>query len=143
MNATFPRLAIATLTFGLSAGFAFAQDVTGAGATFPAPVYAKWSDAYNKATGARINYQSVGSGAGIKQKMCIRDSLEEVRAKRIKSVTLQESPGGGTEIIALTNDDKRLRSTATYLDRGLVGDLIANGCLLYTSSWSTAIRRPS
>jgi hypothetical protein len=37
------------------------------------------------------------------------------------------SPGGGTEIIATTNDDKRLRSTATYLDRGLVGDLIANG----------------
>ena len=44
-----------------------AQDVTGAGATFPAPIYAKWADAYNKATGARINYQSVGSGAGIKQ----------------------------------------------------------------------------
>src|SRR5881394_3290228 len=46
---------------------ASAQDATGAGATFPAPVYAKWTDAYNKATGARINYQSVGSGAGIKQ----------------------------------------------------------------------------
>ncbi|WP_374585382.1 phosphate ABC transporter substrate-binding protein PstS [Ideonella dechloratans] len=46
---------------------ASAQDVTGAGASFPAPVYAKWADAYNKATGARINYQSVGSGAGIKQ----------------------------------------------------------------------------
>ena len=44
-----------------------AQDVTGAGASFPAPVYAKWADAYNKATGVRINYQSVGSGAGIKQ----------------------------------------------------------------------------
>jgi phosphate transport system substrate-binding protein len=44
-----------------------AQDVTGAGASFPAPVYAKWADAYHKATGARINYQSVGSGAGIRQ----------------------------------------------------------------------------
>jgi phosphate transport system substrate-binding protein len=44
-----------------------AQDVTGAGASFPAPIYAKWADAYNKATGARINYQSVGSGAGIRQ----------------------------------------------------------------------------
>ena len=55
------------------------------------------------------------------------DFLEEVRGKRIKAVTLQENPGGGTEIIALTSDDKRLRSTATYLDRGLVGDLIANG----------------
>ncbi len=46
---------------------AFAQEVTGAGATFPAPLYAKWADAYNKATGARINYQSVGSGAGLRQ----------------------------------------------------------------------------
>jgi phosphate transport system substrate-binding protein len=44
-----------------------AQDVTGAGATFPAPLYAKWADAYNKVTGARINYQSIGSGAGINQ----------------------------------------------------------------------------
>lgn len=44
-----------------------AEDVTGAGATFPAPIYAKWADAYNKATGVRVNYQSVGSGAGIKQ----------------------------------------------------------------------------
>ena len=55
------------------------------------------------------------------------DFLEEVRAKRIKGVTLQENPGGGTEILAVTNDDKRLRSTATFLDRGLVGDLINNG----------------
>jgi len=44
-----------------------AQDITGAGATFPAPIYAKWAADYNKATGAKINYQSVGSGAGIKQ----------------------------------------------------------------------------
>src|SRR5439155_10847992 len=44
-----------------------AQDMTGAGATFPAPVYAKWADAYNKATGARLNYQSIGSGAGLQQ----------------------------------------------------------------------------
>ena len=51
----------------LAAGASMAQDVTGAGATFPAPVYSKWADAYNKATGVRINYQSVGSGAGIKQ----------------------------------------------------------------------------
>ena len=55
------------------------------------------------------------------------DFLEEVRAKRIKSVVLQENGGGATEIIAITTDDKRLRSTATYLDRGLVGDLLASG----------------
>jgi phosphate transport system substrate-binding protein len=53
---------------GLGSGVAaMAQDVTGAGATFPAPIYAKWADAYHKASGARINYQSVGSGAGLKQ----------------------------------------------------------------------------
>jgi len=48
---------------------ASAAEVTGAGATFPAPVYAKWADAYQKATGNRINYQSIGSGGGIKQIM--------------------------------------------------------------------------
>jgi len=46
---------------------AFAQDVTGAGASFPAPLYSKWAADYNKATGVKINYQSVGSGAGIRQ----------------------------------------------------------------------------
>jgi phosphate transport system substrate-binding protein len=50
-----------------TARLASAQDVTGAGASFPAPVYAKWASEYNKATGAKINYQSVGSGAGIRQ----------------------------------------------------------------------------
>ena len=44
-----------------------AQDITGAGATFPAPLYSKWAAAYNKETGVKVNYQSVGSGAGIKQ----------------------------------------------------------------------------
>ena len=58
--------------------------------------------------------------------MAYSEFLEEVRAKRIKNVTLQEG-GGGTEIIATTTDDKKIRSTATYLDRGLVGDLINNG----------------
>lgn len=46
---------------------AFAADITGAGATFPYPIYAKWADAYKKATGTGMNYQSIGSGGGIKQ----------------------------------------------------------------------------
>ena len=49
------------------ASLASAQQITGAGASFPAPLYAKWAADYNKATGVKINYQSVGSGAGIKQ----------------------------------------------------------------------------
>jgi len=46
---------------------AYAQDITGAGASFPAPLYSKWASEYNKATNLKVNYQSVGSGAGIKQ----------------------------------------------------------------------------
>jgi phosphate transport system substrate-binding protein len=46
---------------------AFAADITGAGATFPYPIYAKWADAYKKSTGTGMNYQSIGSGGGIKQ----------------------------------------------------------------------------
>jgi phosphate transport system substrate-binding protein len=61
------RSALAVTALVSVATVVHAQDVTGAGASFPAPIYAKWADAYNKATGARINYQSVGSGAGIRQ----------------------------------------------------------------------------
>jgi phosphate transport system substrate-binding protein len=46
---------------------AFSADITGAGATFPFPIYSKWADAYKKETGNGLNYQSIGSGAGIKQ----------------------------------------------------------------------------
>jgi phosphate transport system substrate-binding protein len=46
---------------------ALAVDITGAGATFPYPIYAKWADAYRKQTGVGLNYQSIGSGGGIKQ----------------------------------------------------------------------------
>src|SRR5262245_39667299 len=66
------KLAIMALTLGgaaaLSAGALAGQTtLTGAGATFPNPIYSKWFDAYNKATGVQINYQSIGSGGGIKQ----------------------------------------------------------------------------
>jgi len=59
----FVVLAFSTLS---SAGV-WAANITGAGATFPYPVYAKWADAYKKATGIGMNYQSIGSGGGIKQ----------------------------------------------------------------------------
>lgn len=52
------------LAFGLAAQ---AADFTGAGATFPFPIYAKWAEAYKQKTGTAMNYQSIGSGAGIKQ----------------------------------------------------------------------------
>lgn len=55
----------AALAFGMSA--AQAVDITGAGASFPAPIYAKWAEAYKAATGNSVNYQAIGSGGGVKQ----------------------------------------------------------------------------
>jgi len=57
---------IVAILLALFSTTALAQ-ITGAGATFPAPLYAKWADAYSKETGIKINYQSIGSGGGIKQ----------------------------------------------------------------------------
>lgn len=64
--ASIRSLALAALSVAAVAG-AQAQEATGAGASFPAPLYAKWAADYNKATGVKINYQSVGSGAGLRQ----------------------------------------------------------------------------
>ena len=64
--------AIRVLVAGVVAAGAFSsafaqQEATGAGASFPPPLYSKWASDYNKATGVKINYQSVGSGAGLRQ----------------------------------------------------------------------------
>ena len=68
MRKTIVSVALMSLLSSLSLAVS-AAEVTGAGASFPAPIYAKWADAYQKATGNKINYQSVGSGAGQKQIM--------------------------------------------------------------------------
>ena len=61
-----PVLAIAVAS-AMGLGAVQAQEITGAGASFPAPIYSKWASDYNKATGVKVNYQSIGSGGGIKQ----------------------------------------------------------------------------
>jgi phosphate transport system substrate-binding protein len=60
-------LPLAVASASLFAGAALAQEITGAGASFPAPLYSKWASDYNKATGVKVNYQSIGSGGGIRQ----------------------------------------------------------------------------
>jgi phosphate transport system substrate-binding protein len=60
-------LAATTVLAAASLTQAVAADITGAGATFPFPIYGKWADAYKKETGVGLNYQSIGSGGGIKQ----------------------------------------------------------------------------
>lgn len=67
MNVFRKLLPVALASTALLAVAADAQEVTGAGASFPAPLYARWAADYQKASGARINYQSVGSGAGMRQ----------------------------------------------------------------------------
>ena len=62
---------VRSITVAAVAAMAFsavqAADLTGAGATFPYPIYAKWAEAYKKSSGNGLNYQSIGSGGGIKQ----------------------------------------------------------------------------
>lgn len=61
------QTAIAGLTGALFVVAAHATDITGAGSTFAAPIYAKWADAFQKANGGKVNYQGIGSSGGIKQ----------------------------------------------------------------------------
>lgn len=61
------RIALATAAIAFVSTAAYAVDISGAGATFPYPIYAKWASAYEKETGSKLNYQSIGSGGGIKQ----------------------------------------------------------------------------
>ncbi|WP_027533137.1 phosphate ABC transporter substrate-binding protein PstS [Bradyrhizobium sp. WSM3983] len=63
----FIKMIVAAGLVAASTTAAFAADITGAGATFPFPIYSKWADAYKKETGNGLNYQSIGSGGGIKQ----------------------------------------------------------------------------
>jgi len=76
----------AALALGMSAPV-FAADITGAGATFPYPIYAKWAEAYKKATGIGLNYQSIGSSGGIRQ----------IRAKTV-SFGATDAPVPGNEL---------------------------------------------
>src|SRR5260221_4246435 len=64
LKQVFQALALASAVFSAPG---HAIDITGAGATFPYPIYAKWADAYKKETSVGLNYQSIGSGGGIKQ----------------------------------------------------------------------------
>src|SRR5579871_3214253 len=64
---TFTKIVLAAGLLAATLLPAKAADISGAGATFPYPIYAKWADAYKKETGVGLNYQSIGSGGGIAQ----------------------------------------------------------------------------
>ena len=92
----------------LAAAPAFAADISGAGATFPYPIYAKWADAYKKETGNGLNYQSIGSGGGIKQikarTVTFGASDMPLEPKDLKAAGLMQFPtviGGDVPVINL------------------------------------------
>ncbi|GAB2471484.1 ATP-dependent zinc metalloprotease FtsH [Comamonas humi] len=70
-------------------------------------------------------FKQFDNRSGSQPPLAYSDFLQEVRSGRVKNATLQESPSG-TVIVATMNDDRKVRTTATYMDRGLIGDLINN-----------------
>ncbi|MFG6449577.1 ATP-dependent zinc metalloprotease FtsH [Roseateles sp. BYS180W] len=72
-------------------------------------------------------FKQFDRGATQRDQVAYSDFLDDVRAKRIKQVTIQDGPGGGVDIVAINSEGNKVRTTGTYLDRGLINDLISNG----------------
>ncbi|MEY3917079.1 MAG: phosphate transporter, phosphate-binding protein PstS [Pseudomonadota bacterium] len=87
MNTTFKRFMVAAASAFTLISAAHAADITGAGATFPYPIYAKWAEAYKKAANVGLNYQSIGSSGGIRQ----------IRAKTV-TFGASDAPVPGAEL---------------------------------------------
>jgi phosphate transport system substrate-binding protein len=87
MKSVIQKFAVAAASALVMVTAAQAADVTGAGATFPYPIYAKWAEAYKKATGVGLNYQSIGSSGGIRQ----------IRAKTV-TFGGTDAPLGGADL---------------------------------------------
>jgi phosphate transport system substrate-binding protein len=100
-------LAAAATTLVMSTSFA--ADMTGAGATFPYPIYAKWAESYKAATGNGLNYQSVGSGAGIKQikakTVDFGASDMPLKAEELEEAGLMQFPAIMGGVVAVVNVD--------------------------------------
>ncbi|KRB15237.1 phosphate ABC transporter substrate-binding protein [Mesorhizobium sp. Root695] len=114
----------AASTLTLSA--AMAADISGAGATFPYPIYAKWADAYKKETGNGLNYQSIGSGGGIKQikakTVTFGASDAPLKGEDLESIGLVQFPmvmGGIVPVVNL----KGIKPGELVLDGPTLGDI--------------------
>ena len=116
--------AVALLTVAATA--AQAADISGAGATFPYPIYAKWADAYKKETGIGLNYQSIGSGGGIKQiqakTVTFGASDAPLKAEELDKAGLIQFPmimGGVVPVVNLPD----VAAGALTLDGPTLGDI--------------------
>src|ERR1700727_1978093 len=113
---------------------AFAADITGAGATFPFPIYSKWADTYKKETGNGLNYQSIGSGGGIKQIQAKTVTfgasdmlLQPADLKKWKMVQFPTVIGGDVPVVNLEG----IKSNELTLD----GDTLAKIFLGEITKW--------
>lgn len=127
-------LTAAALVATASLTAAYALDISGAGATFPYPIYAKWADAYKKETGNGLNYQSIGSGGGIKQikskTVTFGASDMPLEAKDVQESGLVQFPtvvGGDVPVVNLEG----IQSGALKLD----GDTLARIFLGQIAKW--------
>ncbi len=120
------KFVLASAAGVVAAASAFAQDVTGAGATFPAPLYAKWAAEYNKATGTKINYQSVGSGAGLRQieakTVDFGASDQPLKDEELKAKNLVQFPTVIGGVVAVVNI-KGINPGQLKLNGQVLGDI--------------------
>jgi len=113
----------------LAAAPAGAQDITGAGATFPAPIYSSWGEDYAKSGGARLNYQALGSGAGVTQiinrTVDFGASDSPVAPDRLKKEELLQFPAVIGAVVLVVNipgiDGTKLKLTGAVLGEIYVG----------------------
>jgi len=114
-----------------------AADISGAGATFPYPIYAKWADAYKKETGIGLNYQSIGSGGGIKQikakTVTFGASDAPLSGKDLEETGLVQFPMVMGGIVPVVNI-KGIKPGELVLD----GDTVANIFLGKIKKWDDA-----
>lgn len=131
------RGALGVLASCAMAGAALALDISGAGATFPYPIYAKWAEAYKKATGNGLNYQSIGSGGGIKQikarTVTFGASDQPQKQEDLDAASLVQWPQVIGGIVPVVNIDGVSPGELT-----LSGDVLAKIFLGEITSWDDA-----
>ncbi len=131
------RAALVGLSVAATAGVALAVDISGAGATFPYPIYSKWADMYKKATGSSLNYQSIGSGGGIKQikarTVTFGASDQPLKAEELEAAGLAQWPQVIGGIVPVVNLDGVAPGELT-----LSGDALAKIFLGEIKSWDDA-----
>ncbi len=133
----FKRAVAAVASVAVMAGAAYAVDISGAGATFPYPIYAKWAEAYKKDTGASLNYQSIGSGGGIKQikarTVTFGASDQPLKAEELAAAGLTQWPQVIGGIVPVVNLEGVAPGELT-----LSGDVLAKIFLGEIKAWDDA-----